>query len=61
VKIELSRDGGISWGLLFSSTANDGVENWVVSGAATSQARIRVSSLLDAGATDTSNGNFTLH
>jgi hypothetical protein len=61
VKIELSRNGGVSWGLLIGSTANDGVENWVVSGPATSQARLRVSSVLDAGATDTSNGNFTLH
>jgi hypothetical protein len=60
VKIELSRNGGTTWGVLFSNTANDGVQSWVVTGPVTSQARIRVSSLVDARAVDASDTGFNI-
>jgi uncharacterized repeat protein (TIGR01451 family) len=60
VKIELSRTGGTTWGVLFSNTANDGAENWQVTGPATTQARLRVSSVVDAGAVDTSDNGFNV-
>lgn len=43
VAIELSEDGGFSWRTLFSSTRNDGSEDWIVSGTPTFDALIRVS------------------
>jgi hypothetical protein len=48
VKIELSRDGGNSFEILFSSTPNDGLEQWIVTGPPTLNAVIRVSSLNDS-------------
>jgi hypothetical protein len=60
VKIELSRNGGTTWGVLFSNTANDGAENWKVTGPSTTQARLRVSSVVDAGAVDTSDNGFNV-
>ena len=61
VKIELSRDGGTSWTTLFSSTANDGTENWQVTSPGTTQARIRISSVTAPSIIDTSNANFTIN
>jgi len=60
VKIELSRDGGTTWKTLVGSTANDGEHVWKVTGAATTEARIRVSSLVDSGAEDTSEAYFRI-
>lgn len=60
VHIQLSRDGGSTWTTVISGTVNDGLQNWVVPGPATTQARIRVRSVLDSGAYDASNGNFTI-
>jgi hypothetical protein len=60
VKIEVSRNGGASWATLFSSTTNDGVQTWKVSKPATTQARIRVSSVKNPSVADTSNANFTI-
>ncbi|MCS6803909.1 MAG: M36 family metallopeptidase [Acidobacteriota bacterium] len=60
VKIELSRDGGSTYETLFTSTANDGSENWAVTGPETAQARIKVSSVSSPTTSDTSNGNFTI-
>lgn len=60
VKVELSRNGGATWAPLFNNTANDGVENWGVTGLATTQARIRVSSMNDPSVSDSSGGNFRL-
>jgi uncharacterized repeat protein (TIGR01451 family) len=61
VRIEISRDGGVTWKTLFASTVDDGSKGWKVTKPATGQARVRISSLLDAGAVDMSNGNFTIH
>jgi hypothetical protein len=60
VRIELSRNGGATWTVLFASTANDGAQNWKVTAPATNQARMRVSGLFDPDAIDTSNGTFTI-
>jgi hypothetical protein len=59
VRIELSRDGGTSWELLFASTANDGAQTWTVTGPATTQARIRITSLNEP-ASDVSDANFRI-
>jgi len=60
VNIQISRDGGITWTTVISGTVNDGLQSWVVTGPATIQARIRVRSVIDSGAYDASNGNFTI-
>jgi len=60
VKIEVSRNGGISWALLTGNTLNDGSYLWTVTGPATSQARIRVTSLTDPAATDTNDDLFSI-
>lgn len=60
VAIELSRDGGGSYEVLFASTPNDGSQSWLVSGIATTQALVRVSSVDMPSASDVSNGVFRL-
>jgi PKD repeat protein len=60
VKVELSRDGGSTWSALASSAPNTGSFNWVVAGATTPSARVRVSSNSVPAATDISNVNFTI-
>jgi hypothetical protein len=60
VKIELSRDNGGSWQILFGAVADNGAKRWKVTGPAANQARIRVSSILDAGAVDTSDEGFSI-
>jgi formylglycine-generating enzyme required for sulfatase activity len=62
VKIELSRNGGTAWTTLIASTPNDGAHPWTVSGAATSRARVRITSTANGqtGVSDASNANFTL-
>ncbi len=44
IKIELSRDGGITYETIFDSTDNDGIENWIVTPPRTNKARIKISS-----------------
>ncbi len=48
VRIELSRDGGATYEVLFDSTANTGSQPWVVTGPPTAQAIIRITSLDDS-------------
>ncbi len=60
VRIEVSRDGGASWTPIFSNIANDGAQNWTVTGPGTSQARIRVCSIAVPTACDTSDANFSI-
>jgi hypothetical protein len=61
VTIELSRNGGTTFSdVLFANTVNDGTESWTVTGPATTQARIRVSSVNDPTIADTSNANFVI-
>jgi len=60
VKIELSRDGGGTWSTLFGNTANDGQQLWTVTGPATTQALIRVTSTANAATADSSDAPFTI-
>ena len=59
VRIELSRNSGISWKTVNSSTPNDGEQTWKVTGPATNQGRIRVCHVSGA-VCDTSDANFTI-
>jgi hypothetical protein len=60
VKIELSRDGGASFETLSATTENDGVQNWMVSGASTSRALIRITSVENPSVSDISDEVFSL-
>ena len=60
MRIELSRDGGATWKVLANNTANTGALSWKVTKPTTTQARIRVSSVLTPSVQDTSDGNFTI-
>ncbi len=61
VKVDLSRDGGTTWSnIIPSASVSAGNKTWKVSGTATTQARIRVSSLPGGAVSDTSNANFTI-
>jgi uncharacterized repeat protein (TIGR03803 family) len=62
VRVELSRDGGVSWSEIAASVVNGGTSgsyNWVVPSPVTSSARIRVTST-DGLISDVSNTNFTI-
>ncbi|RPI03237.1 MAG: T9SS C-terminal target domain-containing protein [Calditrichaeota bacterium] len=59
VKIELSRDHGLTWSLLSDNTADDGDFEWSVVGPASSECLMRISDLLlDAG--DISDSTFSI-
>ena len=60
VKIELSRDGGATWKTIMASTANDGTQKWKVTGPATTQAKIKVTSISSPAVYDISDANFTI-
>jgi hypothetical protein len=60
VKIEVSRNGGTSWSVIVATTPNDGTYSWLVTGPATTQARIRVTSLTDPTVADVGNANATI-
>ncbi|MEK7755423.1 MAG: SBBP repeat-containing protein, partial [Acidobacteriota bacterium] len=63
VGIDVSRDGGSTWSMIVAAFKNTGstssTYNWVVSGPATSQARIRVS-WTSGPASDSGDVNFTV-
>jgi hypothetical protein len=60
VKIELSRDGGHSFEPLYAETENDGSQDWLVSGAPTSKAMIRISGNGSTSVADTSDAAFSI-
>jgi hypothetical protein len=60
VKIEVSRDGGTSWAPIIGDTSDDGHYDWAVKGPATTQARIRITSLSDPTVGDSSDTRFTI-
>lgn len=61
VRIELSRDGGATFETLFGSIpVSRGKKNWKVSGQATTQAIIRITSLSDGRITGRSPNVFTI-
>ncbi len=55
VKLELSRDDGITWSSIVDSTENDGSHPWVVESPAASTGRVRITSLEDPSLSDTSD------
>jgi hypothetical protein len=57
VRIELSRDDGVTWEILFGSVPNDGSQVWTVAGAVSPTCRIRLT-FLDDDAVDVSDGAF---
>jgi len=61
VDVEVSRNGGGSYETLFSNTANDGAEPWVVTGPTSLDAIVRVSSVSNPFVQDVSNGPFTIN
>jgi len=58
VKLEFSRDGGQTYEDIFASTTNDGQEAWTVTGPATTQGRIRVTTVGRLEFSDESPSNF---
>ncbi len=61
VRIELSRNGGVSYAeILFSSIPDDGSETWVVDVHPTGSARIRVTALGAPGVADASEADFSI-
>jgi len=60
VKIQLSRDGGATWKTIIYGTPNDGSQAWTVTGPASTQARIKVLSILTPTVFDISDENFTI-
>jgi formylglycine-generating enzyme required for sulfatase activity len=61
VTIQLNRSyPGGSWEVLAASAVNSGSFNWIVAGAPTSAARIRILTVSGAEAVDTSNASFTI-
>jgi hypothetical protein len=61
VKIELSRDGGITFPeVLFASTPDDGSQSWTVTGPSDSTVRVRISSLLAPSVADTSASDIII-
>ncbi|MGI2335549.1 MAG: FG-GAP-like repeat-containing protein [Dehalogenimonas sp.] len=59
VSIEISYNNGNSWTTLAADTANDGIFEWTVTGAATTQALIKIIPLAD-GSLQGITGNFSL-
>jgi len=60
VKIELSRDDGATWTTITGSTANDGNRDWRVTGPATTNARIKMTSNSNPAVFDISDASFTI-
>jgi hypothetical protein len=60
VRIQISRNGGVSWSTITSSTVNDGIYSWTATGPESTQCRIRVTSTSSGTYTDTSDANFTI-
>lgn len=60
VRIEISRDGGVTWQTLAANTPNDGSEPVTVWGPATRRARLRIVSLDSPTVSDSSINNFPI-
>jgi hypothetical protein len=58
VKIELSRDAGLSFDVIIPSTVNDGEEIWNFTGPTTNNARIRISAIGNSTILDESDSDF---
>jgi hypothetical protein len=64
VRIEVSRDAGVSWSIISASFKNTGATSstfdWIVTDPTTSQGRIRVTWTANSAVTDLSNVNFNI-
>jgi hypothetical protein len=60
VNILLSRNNGSTWTTLFSNTPNDGNQAWTVTGPASAQAKIKITSVSTSGVFDVSNAVFNI-
>jgi hypothetical protein len=60
VSISVSRNGGTSYDVIAASTENDGTFDWIVTGPATAQGRVRVTSVVNASHSDDSDGIFMI-
>jgi len=60
VNIEVSRDGGVNWTTIISNTANDGSENWVVTGPVSDRAKVRVVSAVEPAINDATDRTFSI-
>jgi PKD repeat protein len=63
-RIELSRNGGVTWAVLSGAVgsvdATSGALSWRVTGPGVTRARVRVSSAASASVNDRSDANFTI-
>jgi hypothetical protein len=59
VKIELSRDAGLTYETITSSTPDDGLENWVATGPLTARAQIKITDVANPMMSFSSN-NFLI-
>ncbi len=60
IKIEVSYDGGATYSTVAAGTMNDGSEAWNILEAASTQTKIRISSLSEPGVVDESDATFTV-
>lgn len=60
VKIEITRDEGVSYETIFESTPNDGFVDWEVTGPITPFAKIKISNVENIFSFDQSNNLFTI-
>jgi hypothetical protein len=60
IKIELSKDGGVTWKVLSKATVNDGRQGYKMVAPAASRARVRLTSVNEPQLTDTSDADFQI-
>jgi interleukin-like EMT inducer protein len=60
VKIEYSNNNGVTWIPIYHSTLSDGEAPWTVQKPATTQARVRITSLTNPANFDTSDTTFPI-
>jgi hypothetical protein len=58
VKLDYSRDGGVTWHTIAASTPNDGAHTWLVPDSMSNKNLIRISNAANAGVADASNKTF---
>ncbi len=60
VKIEYSINGGVSWSLVDSATANDGVYDWIVPNTPSNTCLVKISDKADGHPCDLSDAMFSI-
>jgi len=60
VKIDISRNNGLSWSVIAANTDNDGIHEWHVISPTSTSCRVRVSSLSYPHISDRSNTAFSI-